>query len=474
MTRDPLEDFFARERAGIRELPGGPDHWDDLVRGSRRPRHQSWLPYLAGAAAVAVVVGGLGWNAADRGHDAAPASASSTPVVTRTATVTVTSPPRTVPVVPPTNPVSAPSKSSGPLPVPVTFGAVSLTNGGQGNLRALGSASCSGGKPCVSVVGSDDNGATWTSRSTFTSLTAAGMARRTPDGDDQLTGLRFATPDIGYAFGSKAFRSVDGGRHFDPLDVGGRRVLSLEVGGDTVWLVTATECRHGEAAAARGCTGLEVWSAPVAGRAASRVEALHLSQPVEAAWLSMDGADAYVSVSYLDQKTAAPARRVSGAPVDLPRPNGCAATGAVWVSGTANTRGGLVAVCQAAADAAGSYAVATSTDRGATWTAARAAKSLGTPGYAGVWLTAVDLHRLVAVTQGLPTSGSLADEPSTLLSSKDGGATWRAARTVKGSDGWSWAGAGGGDLVFALGGGAGSYDVSTDQGASFGQRLFRK
>ena len=31
MTRDPLDDFFARERAEVRELPAGPDRWEALL-----------------------------------------------------------------------------------------------------------------------------------------------------------------------------------------------------------------------------------------------------------------------------------------------------------------------------------------------------------------------------------------------------------------------------------------------------------
>ena len=472
MSHDPLEEFFARERADLRELPGGPERWDDIVRRSRRPARHTWVPYLAGAAAAAVVVGAMGWNAVDRGNDAAPASASSTRVLPQTATPTVTSSARTLPSTPP--PVPSPSTTtSGPLPAPLTFSVVSLTNGGDGHLRALGAATCAGGKPCTSVVGSDDDGRTWTARATFETETAKGMARRTPDRDNQLTGLRFATPDIGYAFGSKAFRSVDGGRRFTPFDVGGRPVLSLEVGGGTVWMVTASKCQHGQGAGVHGCSDLEVWSAPTTATRATRVVALDTPVPADAAWLSMDGADAYVSVSYADPAVQTLPRRVSRTPVELTRPAGCATTGGVWVWGTANTRRGLVAVCRAAKSPDTAYAVATSEDSGATWSTAVPAAGLGTPAPAGVWLTAPDLQRLVAVTRGLPTSSPEPQQPTALLASRDGGSTWAASRTPEGSDGWSWAGAGGGDLVFALGGG-GTYAVSADGGASFGQQQFRK
>ena len=469
---DPVADFFARERAGIRELPAGTDRWESIVVEASRPRRRHVMPYLAAAAAV-VLIGGVVWGNSRVPSTDLASEASSSRSATATATVTVTATQGPGAVGPPASSAHAdPPTPTGPLPAPASFVPASMTNGGKGALRALGSAVCPGNTSCVSVVGSDDDGGTWTSRATFTTYTAEGMARHTPDGGNQLVGLRFATPDTGYAYGSQVFRTTNGGYRFEPMDVGGRRVLSLEIGGGTVWMVTAADCRHGEVAADRGCTGLEIWSAPVSATAATKVEALDLPQAVESAWLSMDGTDAYVSVAYLDQSTQTLPRRVSGDRATLKRPNGCPALGGVWVWGTANSRGGLVAVCHLH-DALGSYGVATSSDRGATWSAARVATGLGTAGPAGVWVTAVDLKRLVAVGQGLPTSG-LKDEPTSLLVSADGGSSWVPAKGVKESRSWSWAGAGGGQLVYALGSGVATYDVSTDAGESYAQRQLRK
>jgi hypothetical protein len=468
--RDPVADFFARERAGIRELPAGTDRWESIVVEASRPRRRHVMPYLAGAAAV-VLIGGVVWGTS-RGPSADLASdAQSSRPTTATATVTVTATQTPSAVAPSASSATSGAPTQpGPLPAPASFVAVSMTNGGNGALRALGSATCPGGTSCVSVVGSDDDGASWTSRATFTTHTAEGMARHTPDGGNQLVGLRFASPDIGYAYGSQVFRTTNGGYRFEPMDVGGRRVLSLEIGGGTVWMVTADACRHGEVAADRGCTGLEIWSAPVSATRATKVEALDLPRAVESAWLSMDGADAYVSVAYLDRETLTLPRRVSGDRTTLKRPNGC--PGSVWVWGTANTRGGLVAVCQIG-DAHNSYGVVTSSDRGATWSSARIAPALGAAGPAGVWVTAVDLKRLVAVPRGLPTSG-LQDEQTSLVASADGGSSWTPAKGVGESRAWSWAGAGGGRLVYAIGPGVASYDVSTDAGASFAPQRFRK
>ena len=80
--RDPVADFFARERADIRDLPAGADRWESILVEARRPVRRSWLPYLAGAAAV-VLVGGVLWgNGRGPGTDRAADPASSTTVGT--------------------------------------------------------------------------------------------------------------------------------------------------------------------------------------------------------------------------------------------------------------------------------------------------------------------------------------------------------------------------------------------------------
>ena len=83
---DPVEEFFARERGEVRDLPGGPDHWEGLVAESRRPARRGWLPYLGAAAAAVVVVGAIGYGTtANRTDHTNPATASRglTPTVTQ-------------------------------------------------------------------------------------------------------------------------------------------------------------------------------------------------------------------------------------------------------------------------------------------------------------------------------------------------------------------------------------------------------
>lgn len=472
MSPDPFEDFFARERAEVRELPAGEERWEALLAESRRPRRHGAVLWLGAAAAAAVVATGLvlgtghGPGLQQASDTASTTSAAPRPTVTVTRTVTAAptgSAPAKVPASTATTAPATTAPGSQVLPVPATFGIASMTNAGGGHLFALGSASCPSGG-CTAVVASDDDGRTWATRSSITDLTTKGPLY-TPAGSRQLVGVRFATPQVGYVYGGQVRRTTDGGRSWSPVDVGGRRVLSLEIGGGTAWMVTAEQCRHGAAAADRGCTGLEVWSSPVTGTRATRVEAMNLASPVESAWVSMAGADAYVSVAYFDRDVQTLPRRVSGAPETLARPQGCPDVGGVWLWGSAQGRGGLVAVCQLH-DAKDSYGVATSGDGGATWSSARLAPGLGPVTPSGIWMTSVDRGRLVAVTRGLPTSG-VDDQPTALVVSRDGGSTWDTPTGIDNSRGWSWAGAAGGPLVYALASGDAGYALSTDSGSTF-------
>jgi hypothetical protein len=476
MTRDPLHQFFARERDEVRELPAGEERWQELLEESRRPRHRHAVVWLGAAAAAAVVAAGLLLGtghgpglqqAADRPTTTTSSSTAPRPTVTVTRTVTAGPAPATgsAPGRGPASATESATTASPPkvLPVPASFGMVSMTNAGGGHLLALGSASCPSGA-CTAVVASDDDGRTWTTRSSLTDLTTMGPLY-TPATSGQLVGVRFATPEVGYVYGGQVRRTTDGGRSWAPVDVGGRRVLSLEIGGGTAWMVTAEQCRHGAAVADRGCTGLEVWSSPVAGTRASKVEAMDLPSPVESAWVSMAGADAYVSVAYSDRDTQTLPRRVSGARATVSRPQGCPDIGGVWLWGSAQGRGSLVVVCQLH-DAKDSYGVATSGDGGTTWSSARIAPGLGPVTPSGVWVTAVDRQQLVAVTRGLPTSG-VDDQPTALVVSRVGGSSWSTPRGIDNSRGWSWTGAAGGRLVYALASGDAGYSLSTDGGSTF-------
>lgn len=473
--RDRVADFFSAERARVRDLPPAPDHFDVIAGAAGSPARRRWLPYVAVAAAAAVVAGAVGAGLlhrtevpSDRVDIASSTLATPRPTVTVTSRRTVTEPPasstqpRTGAVLP--SPTLTGQTAPVVLPVPRTFDITSMTNAGGGHLYALGAASCQAG-PCASVVASDDDGHTWTARSSFPDLSTA-AARATPDRPNQLVGVRFASPQVGYVFGSVVRRTTDGGRTWQAVDVGGRVVLSLETDGSQVWMATARGCRH-TTDDRRGCQGLQALTASVSDDSASTVNVPSMPSDGENAWVAMDGPEAYYNVTTTVDRRPAVATRLSGTPGRLPVPKGCAAGQGMWVSASATTRGTLLAVCASAGSPDQQYAVAVSTDAGGTWTA-RPAPALGRPGGAGVWLTANDPRHLVAVRQGLPTSTVGAADATSTLVSDDGGTTWRTQRLPAAS----WAGAAGAGIVYVLTGGT-SYWVSTDAGTTFTQAPLR-
>lgn len=472
MNRDPLEEFFARERREVHELPAGEDRWEAMLAESRRPRRRGAVVWLGAAAAAAVVAASV---VLGTGHGPGLQEASDTTTTSQAPPAARTTPPPTVTVTSTVHPHpsgSAPSKvppagSTTPppkvLPVPVGFGLASMTNAGGGHLFALGSGFCAKGE-CTAVAASDDDGRTWSTRASFTDLTTRGPLV-TPAGPHQLVGIRFATPQVGYVFGSEVRRTTDGGRSWRPVDVGGRTVLSLETDGSRVWLATAARCAHtGSASTPRGCSDLQVRTGAVTSSSTSPVSVGGIRQVVENAWIAMDGPDAYLNATTTGTQQPARAIRVSGPPTALPVPKGCDPSQGLTLAATANTRGTLVGLCPSSDAPDNRYTVVTSTDRGATWRP-RPAPGLGNPTSAGVWLTATDADHLVAVVQGLPSSTGEATSPTTMLASSTGGAAWMQV-APGGSRDTAWAGAAGGGLVYAFSGG-GSYWLSHDAGSTF-------
>lgn len=475
MSRDPLEEFFARERDEVHELTAGEDRWEAMLTESRRPRRHGAVVWFGAAAAAAVVAASV---VLGTGHGPGLQEASDTTTRTTTRTtpsVARTTPPSTVTVTEtlgprPTGsgpvkvpPVSSTTPAPKVLPVPVGFGLASMTNAGGGHLFALGSGFCAGGD-CTAVAASDDDGRTWTTRASFTDLTTRGPLV-TPAGAGQLVGIRFATPEVGYVFGSEVRRTTDGGRSWEPVDVGGRTVLSLETDGSRVWMATATRCAHtGTGGTPRGCSGLQVRTGAVTAGSTSPVTLPAAVPVVENAWIAMDGPDAYLNATAADPQQPVRATRVSGTPTTMPVPEGCDPAQGLTLAATANTQGTLVGVCPSSDAPDGRYTVVTSTDRGATWRL-RPAPGLGTPTAAGVWLTATDADHLVAVRQALPASTGEVPSPTTMLASSTGGAAWTPVAPGGATD-TAWAGAAGGGLVYAFSGG-GSYWVSHDAGSTF-------
>jgi hypothetical protein len=344
-----------------------------------------------------------------------------------------------------------------------------MSNAGDKHLYALGSATCPRSE-CTAVIASDDDGATWTTRASFTTLTTPG-ARTTPDQAHQLVGIRFANALVGYVYGSTTKRTTDGGRTWTDVDVDRRTVLSLETDGKQVWMATARSCRHSQltTSGSRGCDDLQPRTGSVGAATTEAVQLDGMPGAGENAWVTLDGSEAYYNVT--SGSGPLPAMRLSGKAGQLSVPQGCDSATGMWVSATANSPGTLLAICPSGAKPSEQYSLAVSGDRGGSW-ATRSVPGLGRPTETGVWLTASDAKHLVAVRQGLPSSDGLKNEPTTLLTSRDGGASWTEARL--GTDSApSWAGAAGGGLVYAVGGGL-SYWRSDDSGATFGSVSLRK
>jgi hypothetical protein len=186
-----------------------------------------------------------------------------------------------------------------------------------------------------------------------------------------------------------------------------------------------------------------------------------------AAWITMDGHDAYLNTSLSDpaRPQAAhpgPLVRLSGPSGALGVVDGC--DSGMWASGAAAARGTLVGLCPTKGKPGDEWSVVVSTDRGTTWSATPS-PGLGAPTAPGAWLTGTDAKHLVAVTAGAPSSDSGTTTPSALVASSDGGRTW--GDTGPGRGGAPvWAGAAGGSLVYAVEGGL-AYWQSTDAGQHF-------
>lgn len=227
----------------------------DAAHGSvvpiqRARRVRSWtLPLIASAAVAAVAAALVGISAGGR-HSASAPPATQLHGVTRLHSTTVlqsaapTAPtPTLAPTTAPAQPVSTASN-----PVGVDhFQAVDLTFAGASDGWALGSADCldgSGGQ-CTAMVDTHDGGKTWHA------MTPPGANVEQSDcAEPCVSHVRFATAEVGYAFGSAAlFMTTDGGRSWtseaggaealETLDGNVIRVTTTCVPGCPYWIQTA-------------------------------------------------------------------------------------------------------------------------------------------------------------------------------------------------------------------------------------------
>lgn len=465
---DPVADFFARERAAIVDRPGDEADWDEIVQRSRR---RGWARPLLGVAAaaalvLAVVVGANGFfrpNPAETTDRPGSASSSALSSTASTDTTRTSGPDRS-----PTSPTT----SRAPLqPVPRAFTVDSVHATPDGHLYALGWSVC-GTQSCPALVASSDEGRTWGSVGSF----SPPMVRAPRfEGDPVLVGARFVSSSVGWVYGATLLRTADGGRTWTPVGHGSGDVLSLETDGTALWMVTGT-CVQGTYG--RQCGQLQVWRAGIGDTAATRVDVPQLStQPTRpwayGAWVALAGRTAYV-----DTVSGVPglfsgftALRVSGTPTTVPRPTGCDNAAELTVVPTVADPRTIFALCAlGAAGTPSGYAVYRSTDGGATWES-RAHPVLGPVRFTNLRVTALDADRLVVRTgEQLFADGTFVE--SELLSSADGGATWRHPSGGLPTANWGEVSAVDPQTVYAVQG-IDSVWRSTDAGATFSRLPLR-
>jgi photosystem II stability/assembly factor-like uncharacterized protein len=236
-----------------------------------RPRGAAWrawlLPALASAAVVAVVLGVAVAGLQHHGGPAAPPPGAS----------------RSVSVTPPPSPTPTPVHSRPPANAVGlhNFRAIDLTFYGPDQGWALGTSDClSGPGRCSAMVHTTD-GVHWRSM-------------RNPPGNVGPLGctapcvshVRFATPQIGYAYGPQVFEmTVDGGKHWAPQEGGAVALETLS--GNVIRVIAQPGCPP-------GCT-YQVDIAPIGSRHWTPVPLPGAAGPGAGVILARSGHDAYLA-----------------------------------------------------------------------------------------------------------------------------------------------------------------------------------
>lgn len=236
--RGPVEDFFARERARIEDLPGNDVHWQGIVRESRRRRRGGRsAAWVAAGVAAAVAVGVVAvWQGGPGDDDGlAPAGQASSPQTSR-----------------PGSPTSVPSPAtSAPSGAPQVL---SVSSGLDGRRTALVGGACEDGSgTCVRTRSSSDGGATWAAGPVLDGLAPAPTDTALPGaatGPDQAGFVGFASETVGVVGGSRSLLTTDGGQTWAPYDLPGTVLwLRADPAAGVVQLATAESC------SAAACSG---------------------------------------------------------------------------------------------------------------------------------------------------------------------------------------------------------------------------
>jgi hypothetical protein len=427
IDRDPVEEFFERERNAIVSQDGNDVHWQGIVRRARAHRRSRLFGYAAGVAAAGLVIGGVTYGAFL--HNG------------------------TVPLTTATNAGPSAIQTPRPVatgeqkPVPKSFAAMSISNVGQGSIFVLGSSDCGNARRCPVLIGSTDNGRTWHLLSSFTSNVLP--TRPTFDGAVQaanvLSQVRFANATVGWVFGGDVHYTTDGGKTFRPYDHVGQAVIDIETDGNQVIVTSADGCSSGVCGAghvarasitAPGATS-ELGTGPSGGELSD----LQVVFDAKAPFLSPRWRSAPTSGFGPQRITASGLEPLGGLG------GACGSPNEQDIIATADRQGGLFAICATPGAAMGSIgmAVFSSNNQGSSWDAASSNALIMVNSGPRSFAAASSKDVLAASAGNQDTHGSL-------QVSHDGGKTWRSPGSPPPMPtyGWAWVGAPGGKTFYAV------------------------
>ncbi|MEI2777386.1 MAG: hypothetical protein V9G19_15695 [Tetrasphaera sp.] len=437
--RDPVEEFFAREKAMITREPADEERWQAIVAAGRRGRRSRWMTYAAGAAAAAAAVGVLGYaigravpgtgqgDPAGRGSVTAlstPSSATSgTPSAVASSSAPATPNDRGTSAPPPASDTEPAPPPPGDTVMPATFKTMSMSQAGPSTIFALGEGVCTD-RFCPVVARSEDNGRSWRQVATFT--------------DGSYRQIRMADEQIGWVFGPDIKQTTDGGLTWHDYTAAGKGIVDLASNGADVAIVSTSGMCDGQR-----CEGeLLTQVVPKELRAATVAPVVTKTAPVIGASVAFWKDRAYVSPQPVDGPGQPFSVGADGQATPLDIGCGDSAAAQVVVPGDGDT---LFATC-ADGGAAGTayYSIHRSHDEGATWEAVPG-KPVALVNAGMVSFAAGDDEHLVAV------SGGSADVHGSLLTSANGGRTWRnVVDPALPERGWRWVGAPGAKWFYLL------------------------
>lgn len=451
--RDPVEEFFAREKALITQEPADEARWQAIAAAGRRGRSR-WLTYAAAGLAAAVTIGTLGYaigrntpgvgDTNPAGQGSATALASRTPTGSTTSqrpSAVATSSASSTPddrgtTAPPASASSAAPPPTGDLAMPATFKTLSMSQAGPSTIFALGEGVCTD-HACPVIARSEDNGRSWRRVATLTDGgIGSGVGGVGEDGSYRE--IRMADEQIGWVFGARIQQTTDGGATWHDYTVAGKSVVALASDGSDVAIVSSTGRCDGTR-----CDGdLLTQVVPKELRAATVAPVVTETTGVTAADVAFWKGRAYVSPQLEDGSGQPFAVAAGGEPEMLDV--GCAQSPATRVIVPADGDTLFAACPEGGAAGSVTYSIHRSHDEGTTWEAVDG-RPLRLANAGAATFAAGDADHLIAA------SGGIADLHGSLATSSDGGATWReVTEPALPERGWRWVGAPGASWFYLL------------------------